>query len=111
MLVVSKPGQEEQIHEICEKWDLNSAVIGHVVNTPNLKVRMHGKTVADIPADSLALGGGAPVYEREFQEPAYIRELRAFDFSTLPEPDNYTDRKSTRLNSSHTDISRMPSSA
>ena len=26
-------------------------------------------------------------------------------------PDKYTDRKSTRLNSSHTDISRMPSSA
>ena len=25
--------------------------------------------------------------------------------------DGYTDRKSTRLNSSHTDISRMPSSA
>ena len=25
--------------------------------------------------------------------------------------DNYQDRKSTRLNSSHTDISRMPSSA
>ena len=29
----------------------------------------------------------------------------------VPELDGYTDRKSTRLNSSHTDISRMPSSA
>ena len=27
------------------------------------------------------------------------------------EPGSYIDRKSTRLNSSHTDISRMPSSA
>ena len=30
------------------------------------------------------------------------------DFCTVPHPQ---DRKSTRLNSSHTDISRMPSSA
>ena len=29
----------------------------------------------------------------------------------MPDPQKIVDRKSTRLNSSHTDISRMPSSA
>ena len=33
------------------------------------------------------------------------------DFTLTGSPDLTTDRKSTRLNSSHTDISRMPSSA
>ena len=30
---------------------------------------------------------------------------------TLKEPNDYSDRKSTRLNSSHSSVSRMPSSA
>ena len=33
------------------------------------------------------------------------------DYFTLPQNSAFQDRKSTRLNSSHTDISRMPSSA
>ena len=41
------------------------------------------------------------IYE---QAEADLRELLAV-------PPNFKDRKSTRLNSSHTDISRMPSSA
>ena len=44
----------------------------------------------------------------------YIEKIKHFGTGYL-DPDTYmsggTDRKSTRLNSSHTDISRMPSSA
>ena len=44
------------------------------------------------------------------------REKDAFGQAAIDPPDDvvagsYGDRKSTRLNSSHTDISRMPSSA
>ena len=46
----------------------------------------------------------------------YLREMqrrrdRELSFSDLPQMEMDKDRKSTRLNSSHTDISRMPSSA
>lgn len=90
MLVVVKNGKEEAIHDICQKWDLNSALIGHVSDEPNLKINLNGKTVAEIPAETLVLGGGAPVYERESRKPDYIDELHAFDFNSLPQPGDLT---------------------
>ena len=39
------------------------------------------------------------------------KEIRSALEKADEQPDNVIDRKSTRLNSSHTDISRMPSSA
>ena len=43
----------------------------------------------------------------------YLRNYYPEDFNDFTESSEYValDRKSTRLNSSHTDISRMPSSA
>ena len=40
-----------------------------------------------------------------------LRDARGFDMSRAEADPSQLDRKSTRLNSSHTDISRMPSSA
>ncbi|MFQ6115686.1 MAG: AIR synthase related protein, partial [bacterium] len=74
---------------ICDKWDLNSEIIGHVTSGPNLNVKTNGKVVAEIPAKTLVLGGGAPVYYRESRKPAYIDELHDFDFNSLPETNNY----------------------
>ena len=52
---------------------------------------------------------------QENADPSARRDLEAWLNRLVPERDSlYThtaDRKSTRLNSSHTDISRMPSSA
>ena len=39
--------------------------------------------VANIPAESLVLGGGAPVYTREFKEPSYYQELKKFDMRNI----------------------------
>ncbi|MDZ7624701.1 MAG: AIR synthase related protein [Ignavibacteriaceae bacterium] len=41
---------------------------------------------AELPPFDLVLGGGAPVYIREQKEPSYIKEKRAFNFNSLPEP-------------------------
>jgi phosphoribosylformylglycinamidine synthase len=41
--------------------------------------------VAEVPADSLVLGGGAPVYDREYKEPAYFAESKKFDPNDIPE--------------------------
>ncbi|MGH7492598.1 MAG: phosphoribosylformylglycinamidine synthase subunit PurL [bacterium] len=88
MLVVARPGKEEEIRKICEKWDLHAAKIGTVRSGNLLCVRMNGKTVAEIPAEALALGGGAPVYTREAKAPAYLKETRAFDLSGVPRPED-----------------------
>ena len=37
---------------------------------------MNDELVADVPAETLVLGGGAPVYEREYTEPAYLEEIK-----------------------------------
>lgn len=91
MLVIVKRGKEDQISQICQKWDLNSKVIGKVTEGPDLRIFHNGKKEADIPAESLVLGGGAPVYHREARKPAYLDELQNYDLFSLPQPDNLSD--------------------
>ncbi len=91
MLVVGKKGNEARIKEIFDKWDLNCVEIGKVTSGNRMVVRMGGEVKADIPAETLVLGGSAPVYTREQKRPAYLDEKHSFDFSRLPEPDNYSD--------------------
>ncbi|HEY3387101.1 MAG TPA: phosphoribosylformylglycinamidine synthase subunit PurL, partial [Saprospiraceae bacterium] len=79
MLVVVKKGREKEIEAIFDKWDLECAQIGEVTNTGRLEYFRHGVKVADVPAFSLVLGGGAPVYDREFSRPAYMDEIRSFN--------------------------------
>lgn len=86
MLLVAEKGREKEIEAIFEKWDLPCAVIGHVTNDGILKFYMNGVLEASIPAQELVLGGGAPQYEREYKEPAYLKEIAAFDASTVPQP-------------------------
>lgn len=89
MLVVVKKGQEAIIEKIFEKWDLPCADIGTVTTDGQLKFYFHGELVADLPAESLVLGGGAPQYEREYTEPAYYAESFTFDPASVPQPADY----------------------
>src|SRR6056297_105812 len=78
MLVVVENGKESVVEKIFEKWDLNCAIIGEVTDDEHLRFYMHGELVAEVPAPSLVLGGGAPVYDREYNEPAYFKEYKKF---------------------------------
>lgn len=86
MLVVVKKGQEKVVTDIFDKWDLQAVEIGEVTTGNDLKFYMNGELVADVPVESLVLGGGAPVYEREYTEPAYYRENQKFNIDTIEEP-------------------------
>ena len=86
MLVVVHKGKEDEVLRIFEKWDLNCVQIGEVTAGPDLRYFMHGELVAQAPADSLVLGGGAPVYEREYKEPAYYAKAKAFDQNIVEVP-------------------------
>src|SRR6478672_11262419 len=72
MLLVVAAGREAEVRAVFQKWDLESAVIGEVTDDGLLKFYMHGELEAEIPAQELVLGGGAPVYNREYREPAYF---------------------------------------
>ncbi len=79
MLLVVKKGHEQEVINIFEKWDLPCSQIGEVKNGGMLEFYMNDKPEAAVPAESLVLGGGAPVYERSFSEPKYFEKIKAFD--------------------------------
>ncbi|HTY36103.1 MAG TPA: phosphoribosylformylglycinamidine synthase subunit PurL, partial [Bacteroidota bacterium] len=91
MLLVIKPEHEVATRKIFEKWDLHAVVIGHVIDEDRVRIYHHGELKADVPADTLVLGGGAPVYHRERKEPGYLREVRSFDEKSLTECSDYND--------------------
>ena len=86
MLIVVKKGQEEVVNRIFDKWDLNAVHIGDVTEGNTLRYFMNGELVGELPAKSLVLGGGAPVYEREYTEPAYYAEAKKFSIDSIIEP-------------------------
>ena len=88
MLVVVKKGREVEVKAIFDKWDLNCVEIGTVTKGGQLRYYMHGELVAEVPAESLVLGGGAPVYERSYETPKYYEENQKFDISTVNEPED-----------------------
>jgi phosphoribosylformylglycinamidine synthase len=88
MLIVVEKGREKDVEAVFEKWDLHCAIIGEVTETGRLEYYMDGQLVADVPAESLVLGGGAPVYDREYKEPAYFAENKKFDIASVEEPDD-----------------------
>jgi phosphoribosylformylglycinamidine synthase len=79
MLLIVAEKDFERARAICEKWDLPLTHIGETTSDGMLEVTYHGERVAHLPAESLVLGGGAPVYDRESREPSYIAEVRAED--------------------------------
>ncbi len=91
MLCCVKKGYEDKVKEVLTKWDLHCEIIGEVTNDGLLHINYEGKEKAVIPSYELVLGGGAPVYNRETKEPAYLKETRVFEFSSLAEPKNIQD--------------------
>ena len=49
MLLVVKRGREAEVERIFEKWDLHAAHIGDVTGDGLMRVKDHGKVVAEIP--------------------------------------------------------------
>ncbi|MFT5512399.1 MAG: phosphoribosylformylglycinamidine synthase II [Bacteroidia bacterium] len=88
MLAIIKKGHEKEVEVILEKWDLTFAQIGEVNDSGRIKYIKDGNVTCDVPAHSLVLGGGAPVYERESEEPAYTEKIKAFSINDIPDVSN-----------------------
>jgi phosphoribosylformylglycinamidine synthase len=86
MLVVVAQGQEALVESIFEKWDLHAVSIGVVTQGNQLRYFKGGHLIAEVPADTLVLGGGAPVYDREYAEPAWFADAQAWDAASVPVP-------------------------
>jgi phosphoribosylformylglycinamidine synthase II len=91
MLLICQPDDVPRVRKIYEKWDIHCEPIGEVTENQMLRVYKDKALVAEVPAFSLVLGSGAPVYQRESKEPEYLKITRAFDTQSIEEPRNYND--------------------
>ncbi|MDA9169502.1 phosphoribosylformylglycinamidine synthase subunit PurL [Crocinitomicaceae bacterium] len=91
MLVVVAKGKEQVVKDIFDKWDLHAEEIGVVTEGGTVRYMNGEDVVAEVPAESLVLGGGAPVYIREYSEPAYYQEYKKFSIDDIKQPDDLKD--------------------
>jgi len=91
MLLVAQKGREQEVFRVFEKWGLDAVEIGIVTNDDKLRVRQHGRVVAEIP--NQALTDEAPLYKRPLArwEPPVPREKpESVVFGIAPGDSNYT---------------------
>src|SRR5450432_3700306 len=62
MLLVAEAGREQEVFAVFKKWGLDAVTIGRVTDDGKLRVKNHGKVVAEIPNRELA--DEAPLYDR-----------------------------------------------
>jgi phosphoribosylformylglycinamidine synthase len=98
MLAIVEPDVLEQVHAICEAWDVRASVIGRVTPGPTgagasdggrLRILdgWDGEVLADVPAASLH--EDAPLYDRPRQAPAsWDAATRTLAGPPPPEPDD-----------------------
>ncbi|MCU7548635.1 phosphoribosylformylglycinamidine synthase subunit PurL [Chitinophagaceae bacterium LB-8] len=88
MLLVAEKGREDEVKKVFDKWDLPSAVVGEVTEDGLLSFYMYGELEAQIPAQELVLGGGAPQYERKYERPAYFDAIEKFNPESIAVPED-----------------------
>src|SRR5579872_5181209 len=69
MLLVAEKGREDEVFAVFKKWGLDAVTVGVVTNDGMLRVKDHGKVVAEIPNRELA--DEAPLYDRPHDAAPY----------------------------------------
>ncbi|MCX7793520.1 MAG: phosphoribosylformylglycinamidine synthase subunit PurL [Thermodesulfovibrionales bacterium] len=87
MLIVAKAGKEKELLDIFKKWDLDAVIIGKVTDDGMLRVKWHGKVVAEIPAKKIS--EDAPKYDRPRKRPAWQDELQQLNLEHIPIPKEF----------------------
>jgi len=75
MLLVADKGREAEVFAVFHKWGLDAVTVGQVTRDGILRVKDHGKVVAEIP--NRALADEAPLYDRPYTKPAPLAPLEA----------------------------------
>lgn len=85
MCAVVAPANVDEFLAICQKWDVEAAVIGTVTASGRLTVDWHGERIVDVPPRSVAHDG--PVYERPYKRPTWQSDLQSDTSARLPRPE------------------------
>ena len=86
MLAIVAPGGLAEVLAICDRWDVQAAVVGRVIDGGQIRVRegFDGPVLGELPAASLH--EDAPLYDRPRHPPADWEESAADIANRLPPP-------------------------
>ena len=84
MLFVIEPGHEGEAIAILEKWGLDAAIIGEVIDEPGVRIEFKGKEVVNLP--TFPVVDGALDLKRETKRPKYLDKIDQVNLTELPEP-------------------------
>ena len=82
MLLAVKPGAEERLFELFEKWDLDAAIIGTFEADNQVVVSEGAQQASSTPVVTLT---DAPEYRFNSPKPDWLAELQSFDLAALPD--------------------------
>ncbi len=80
MLLVAAKGREQEVVRVFRKWGLDAVTIGVVTGDGKMRVKYHGRVVAEI--DTRALADEAPIYDRPHTAPLRTAPLEAPGFAS-----------------------------
>ncbi len=90
MLVCINKDNLQKVNELLQPMQLASSVIGKVIDDDSLFCMDNEELLAQIPVTYVGLGGKAPIYDREIQEPVE-NEIKSLHIDDVPEPDHYPE--------------------
>ncbi len=83
MLLLVRPGYEEAVRPIFDKWDLTSSVIGTVTDDATVRIHDAGAPAADVPVEHFV---DAPRYRLNGVKSAETEAAQRVELSALPLP-------------------------
>ncbi len=90
MLVCINKDNLQKVTGLLQPMQLASSVIGKVIDDDSLFCMDNEELLAQIPVTYVGLGGKAPIYDREIQEPVE-NEIKSLHIDDVPEPDHYPE--------------------
>ena len=84
MLFVIEPGHEGEAIAILEKWGLDAAIIGEVIDEPGVRIEFKGKEVVNLL--TFPVVDGALDLKRETKRPKYLDKIDQVNLTELQEP-------------------------
>ena len=84
MLLLVRPGFEDAVRAIFDKWDLTSSVIGSVTDDATVRIHDAGQQQADVPVEHLV---DAPRYRLSGTLSAETAAAQRLDLAALPLPE------------------------
>jgi phosphoribosylformylglycinamidine synthase len=83
MLVIVDKRKLEEVKKVFAKWNVPVDIIGKVTNDGMVRVKEHGRVVAEVPAAALV---EAPIYKRKARRPRYLSKVQRLNLASIKEP-------------------------